>query len=265
VYAADLQGVVHALNLADGKKEWTLDLGANPATKTKGMVYGSPVVHAGRLYLATCNLGDTREKAPNLIVCIGDKGRRQIPLDLQPHANQKLKDDFNRPGNNLAGLATGDQTLAGVKWKIGEGLIALSGQATKGKPARVNGIRVGMKLSKLHFLQVTLGQAPEGTNVGYYLVHYEYVPPHPTHQGIPLIYGKNISDWWHRDNSAAPSGAKLAWQGENDATRKTGGSKIGLYMSTWNNPDPSRKVINIEFVSTVSEAAPFCVAITAEE
>src|SRR5262249_26909652 len=57
VYAADLKGVVHALGLADGKRHWVLDLAAEPATRTNAMVYGSPVVHRGRLYLATCNLG----------------------------------------------------------------------------------------------------------------------------------------------------------------------------------------------------------------
>jgi hypothetical protein len=73
VYAADLQGVVHALTLADGKREWTLGLAADPATKASGMVYGSPMVHGGRLYLATCNPGDTRAQAAGVVVCIGDK------------------------------------------------------------------------------------------------------------------------------------------------------------------------------------------------
>jgi outer membrane protein assembly factor BamB len=73
VYVADLKGVVHALGLADGKKQWALGLAADPAVKSAGMVYGSPVVHGGRLYLATCNLGDTREKSANVVVCIGDK------------------------------------------------------------------------------------------------------------------------------------------------------------------------------------------------
>ena len=73
VYTADLKGVVHALNLADGKKEWVLDLAADPATRATGMVYGSPVVHGGRLYLATCSLGDMGRKAAQMVVCIGDK------------------------------------------------------------------------------------------------------------------------------------------------------------------------------------------------
>jgi outer membrane protein assembly factor BamB len=73
VYAADLKGVMHALALADGKKEWSLDLAADPATKAAGGVYGSPVVKAGRLYLATANRGEAPGKAANVAVCIGDK------------------------------------------------------------------------------------------------------------------------------------------------------------------------------------------------
>jgi outer membrane protein assembly factor BamB len=73
VYAADLKGVVHALSLADGKKEWTLDLAADPATKPAGGTYGSPVVKGGRLYLAAADPGDTRSRAANVVVCLGDK------------------------------------------------------------------------------------------------------------------------------------------------------------------------------------------------
>jgi hypothetical protein len=73
VYAADLKGVVHALRLADGKKEWVLDLGADAATRTPAMVYGSPSLHRGRLYLATCSLGEKAPPNHNVILCIGDR------------------------------------------------------------------------------------------------------------------------------------------------------------------------------------------------
>jgi outer membrane protein assembly factor BamB len=73
VYAADLKGVVHSLRLADGKKQWVLDLAADSATRAGGMVYGSPTVHGGRLYLATCSPGAGAEPARNVVVCIGDK------------------------------------------------------------------------------------------------------------------------------------------------------------------------------------------------
>jgi outer membrane protein assembly factor BamB len=73
VYAADLQSVVHAINLASGKKQWTLALGTQPETKTQGLVYGSPIVCRGRLYVATCNLNERGSRTSNVVVCIGEK------------------------------------------------------------------------------------------------------------------------------------------------------------------------------------------------
>jgi outer membrane protein assembly factor BamB len=73
-YVADLKGVVHAVGLDDGKVRWTFDIGTDPATKAPGMVYGTPLVHQGRLYVGTCNLeGTGGQQRPGAIVCIGEK------------------------------------------------------------------------------------------------------------------------------------------------------------------------------------------------
>ncbi|HSI34536.1 MAG: PQQ-binding-like beta-propeller repeat protein [Phycisphaerae bacterium] len=68
-YAADLNGVLHAVNVNDGKLAWRLDLGA--ATKAPGNVYGSPVVMNGRIYVGTCNLESAGAKS--VVVCVGEK------------------------------------------------------------------------------------------------------------------------------------------------------------------------------------------------
>jgi outer membrane protein assembly factor BamB len=73
VYAADLKGGVHALGLAEGKNKWTMNLPTNPATRTRGMVCGSPIVHRSRLYLATCSLAGRDAPTRNVVVCIGDR------------------------------------------------------------------------------------------------------------------------------------------------------------------------------------------------
>ena len=73
VYAGDLKGVIHALGLADGQPKWTLDLGTDPNVKAPGMIYGGPVVHAGRLFVATCNLEGPNIRKPTAVVCIGEK------------------------------------------------------------------------------------------------------------------------------------------------------------------------------------------------
>lgn len=73
VYAADLAGVVHAIDIKNGTEKWKLDLGSDPAVKAPGMVYGGPVVHGGRVFVATCNLEGAHVNKPTVVVCIGDK------------------------------------------------------------------------------------------------------------------------------------------------------------------------------------------------
>jgi outer membrane protein assembly factor BamB len=72
-YAGDLKGVVHAVNLKTGAARWKLDLGADPVVAAPGMVYGGPVLHGGRLYVATCNLAGDHSNKPTALVCVGDK------------------------------------------------------------------------------------------------------------------------------------------------------------------------------------------------
>jgi outer membrane protein assembly factor BamB len=72
IYAADIDGVIHAVGLADGKTRWKLDLGNDAAVKAPGMVYGSPIVHGGRLYVGTCNLEGKWAGGETVIVCIGE-------------------------------------------------------------------------------------------------------------------------------------------------------------------------------------------------
>jgi outer membrane protein assembly factor BamB len=72
VYAADLNGVVHAIGLADGQERWKLDLGTHPAVRARGMVYGGPIVHGGKIYVATCNLEGPFVGQPTVVVAIGN-------------------------------------------------------------------------------------------------------------------------------------------------------------------------------------------------
>ena len=72
-YVGDLLGVVHAIDLKTNSARWKLDLGKDPASKSPGSIYGGPVVHGGRLYVATCNLEGAFARQPTVVVCIGDK------------------------------------------------------------------------------------------------------------------------------------------------------------------------------------------------
>jgi outer membrane protein assembly factor BamB len=72
VYVADLAGVTHALDFEKGTKLWDLDLSKHPDIKSPGMFYGSPIVHEGKIYLATCNLHGANAWRPTVVVCLGD-------------------------------------------------------------------------------------------------------------------------------------------------------------------------------------------------
>jgi outer membrane protein assembly factor BamB len=73
VYAADLQGTVHALDLKTGAPRWVLPLSKDPAVMAPGMVYGGVTVHGGRLFVATSNLEGPFIRKETVIVCIGQK------------------------------------------------------------------------------------------------------------------------------------------------------------------------------------------------
>jgi outer membrane protein assembly factor BamB len=73
VYAADLSGVVHAVNLADGKKKWTVDAAADPMVQAPGMVFSSPIVHGGEVFVATCNIEGANANMPTAVICLSDK------------------------------------------------------------------------------------------------------------------------------------------------------------------------------------------------
>ena len=70
IYVADLKGVVRAIAL-DGKPIWTFNLATDPAVQAPGMVYGSPVVSGGRLFVATCNI-ESGVKSTTVVVCLGN-------------------------------------------------------------------------------------------------------------------------------------------------------------------------------------------------
>jgi len=72
VYCGDLKGVIHAVRASTGTALWKLDLSAAPVN-APGMVYSSPIVHGGRLYVATCNLDAPAGQNKTVVVCIGDE------------------------------------------------------------------------------------------------------------------------------------------------------------------------------------------------
>jgi len=89
-YAADLTGVVHAVGLADGKALWKLDVGADPSVQSKSMVFASPVVHGGDIYLASCNLEGAADQFC-YIACLSDKTSGLKSADVPVTVDRQMR------------------------------------------------------------------------------------------------------------------------------------------------------------------------------
>jgi hypothetical protein len=184
-------------------------------------------------------------------------------IDLQPKANQKLKESFRGvfQDNDLAELKQGHQTLDGLKFDIGEGLIRLANKRLKEDlPEMVEGIKVDAKLATLHILHATAYSVADDTVIAKYVVHYD----DKSTESIEVLYGKDVRDWWCHDGDEDPTRGKVAWTGSNKAAMSAG-SSIWLFSLTWKNPKADKKVVSIDYISTLTEAAPFVVAMTHTE
>jgi hypothetical protein len=189
---------------------------------------------------------------------------RFYPLDLQALANQKRKDDFhqnNLAGNNLDALASGEHRLLGIPFQVGEGVLQLGSKVLPDKPKKINGIKVGKKFTSLHILHATAYSVNEKeVAIGSYTLNYE----DGSTQTIPIVNGKDVRGWWKRPLAPEPSHGKVAWEGANDYVKGIGAG-IRLFMLTWKNPKPGTTVVSVDYASTMTNCAPFCVAITAAE
>ena|SRR5438445_2697054 len=186
-----------------------------------------------------------------------------IYINLQSKANHKLKDQFHDnafTNNNLGSLPQGLQKFEGVPFKIGEKFVQLSGERLKTRPQKIEGIKVDKKFGQLHILHAAGWFAEEDALVGEYTIHYE----DKTKETIPIVYGKDVRDWWYYKDSPGVSRSQVAWEGDNEGAKSAQG-RIRLYLSTWKNPKPDKKVLSIDYSSKNTNAAPFCVAMTIEE
>jgi hypothetical protein len=198
-----------------------------------------------------------------------------VYIDLKAKANHKLADPFHDAGNfkenNLAALKTGIQKLAGVKFKIGESFMQLGSTMLPNMPEKFEGIAVNRKLAKLHILHATgWGDAPEGnqahvdddTVIAKYIINYD----DKTNSEIEVVHGRDVRDWWYGEGDKGTDRSKTAWTGENPDSKRSG-KKLRLFMTTWENPNPGKKIVSIDYVTTDKAkipAAPFCIAMTGE-
>jgi len=182
-------------------------------------------------------------------------------IDVQSKANQKLTEQLhNKPDNDLSELPQGEQTFAGVRFKIVDALIQLAGTHVSDRPKKIEAIPVNTAFGKLYIFHGTGWGAADGVEIGQYKVHYE----DETTETVPIVFGEDVRGWNYAGESESVKRGCVAWVGCNAAMRRTGGS-LRLYLTMWENPRPDKKVVSIDYISAMTNAAPFCVAMTIEQ
>jgi Tol biopolymer transport system component len=184
-----------------------------------------------------------------------------VAIDLSPYyTNAKIGHSID----NSLELAAGTKALAGVRFQIGSRMIQLQGQHVPQMPPSVTGIPVHRRVVKLYILHATEdGAKVHGVLDGQLIAEYRVRYADGELATIPVIIGQDVRDWWSTDQEHVSRG-QIAWAGNNKPALAAH-SYVRLYLSTWENPYPEKTLQSIDYVSMKTIAAPFCVAMTAEE
>ncbi len=185
-------------------------------------------------------------------------------INLSAYYNASLTESWHgNVKNDLASLPTGVQVLGGTEYDV-RGIIQLAGKSPFSKhfPARVNGIKVQQKCSRLHFLHAAGfgATAGEGERVGGYIIHFA---TNQMQLEIPITFGRDVRDWHTMAGEKPSADLNVAWTGTN-AVSAAAHNSIRLFSTTWVNLVPGVEVESIDFVSATNSAAPFLIAITAD-
>jgi hypothetical protein len=185
-------------------------------------------------------------------------------IDLTAYYGAALDEDWlGKPGANLASLPSGVQAFALAAFDV-RGLIQLACERTRAETGidfvqSVEGIPIHYLGRKLHFLHGTAWSAEPDAEIGAYVLHYADGQT----ARLPIVYGRQVRDWWVREGDPIPTDAEIAWRGENEAAHKSG-CRVQLYRYTANNPWPGKEIATIDFCSAMTKSAPFLIGLTVE-
>jgi WD40 repeat protein/predicted Ser/Thr protein kinase len=185
-------------------------------------------------------------------------------VDLSAHYNLALGDSLiGKPdGEDLGPLPTGLQSIGNVLFDI-RAVVHLSGQPIKDAevdlPKHIEGIKLGRKCHRLHFLQATTDWVSHGIQVGAYVLHYA----NGEQRELPIIYGRDTGRSWGWPRLPGVRGeAVMAWIGSGQTSHS--GNTQRVFKSTRDNPLPEVELVSIDFRSAMTQCAPFLIALTVE-
>ncbi len=192
VYAADLDGVLHALRLADGELLWTFDVGRAPQVNAPGMFFGSPVVHNGAIYLATCNIAGPNAQQPCAAVCLVDQSFKSASERPQLIVEKSPGGAGGGGGKIILPSQAAPRKLATLK-EIYPHEIVASNPAPQGQKAHETVVVSDVLPSELHKALVSLGATPgkpvkgDGTPTGTQLkISFVFTGPAGKSRTVPI-------------------------------------------------------------------------------
>ncbi len=189
-------------------------------------------------------------------------------IDLSSFYNGALDEAWFDPSvNGSHYMSPVERTEGWRTWgRIGfdlRGVVQLAGTATvkvwDAFPAHVTAIRIGGSYRRLHFVHASY--TPDGINTRIGTFKIRFVDGRTDE--LPIVYGWNVWCWTPAQDSSPfelkdPASISLS-NGSNPM-----GSETAWTITTWENPWPETPIENIDFTSTMANAAPFLGAITAE-
>ena len=205
------------------------------------------------------------KRAAKPLVPARDPAAPQQLLDLTRFYNAGLTQSWHgSSGNDLGALPRGLQNLAGVEFDL-RGIVQLASKSPSSTnyPVEIQGIKVGQKCQRLHFLHAAAfgKREDEGAKVGLYVVRFG---SNQMRLQIPIRYGHEVRDWHLQPGEPEPADdLTVAWRGDNAVSRQAGRS-IRLFMTTWTNVAPTVEIDSIDFVSAMARPAPFLIGITVD-
>jgi hypothetical protein len=184
-----------------------------------------------------------------------------VHLDLSKFYNAPLTRAWHSSitNNDLSALPQGLQTIQERQFDL-RGVVQLAGGAEpylrRIYPESVRDLPVRQTARRVHILHATGWTVADGTQIGHFVVRYA----DGSERLIPVAYGYDVRNWWPQPNEPPPqrTGLQLAWEGP------AGDSRRRLYLTSWINPQPDIVIQSIDYRSSMSDAAPFLVAITLE-
>ena len=186
-----------------------------------------------------------------------------VYIDLQAKANIKTNTmflDLTNQKGRIGGLPRGKQKFAGVPFLVGESFLQLGAKRLPSQPEKIEGIAVGAAAKHLHFLHATqMGTVGDEVAIGKYVIHYD----DKTKETIDILFGRDVRDWYRIPEQRDVTRGETVWWGHNDRAASQG-CAIQLFLRTWENPHPQKRIATIDYLSTFTDAAPFCIAMTAD-